>query len=92
MILLYLIFLSSLYGVFSIENKEYLNNNTNTKENIFALKECKNEYSELCFKIDIINLIEKISKTNEIKILQSLSIVKENLFNDTNSEDMVSGN
>lgn len=89
MILLCLIFLSALNITFSAEHKNSII--TNQKENKFAIKECNNEYSELCFKIDMINIVEKLSNTNKINILQSLSIVKEVLVNDTSSEDIVAG-
>lgn len=89
MIILCLIFLSALNFTFSTEHKNSIINDQ--EENKFAKKECNNEYSELCFKIDMINIVEKLSNTNEISILQSLSIVKEVIVNDTSSEDIVSG-
>lgn len=88
MIILCLIFLSALNFTFSTEHKNSINDQ---EVNKFAKKECNNEYSELCFKIDMINIVEKLSNTNEISILQSLSIVKEVIVNDTSSEDIVSG-
>lgn len=84
MIILCLVFLSALNLTFSAENKDSL-------ENKFSIKECKNEYSELCFKVDMINIVEKLSKTNEINVMKSLSIVKEGLVNDTSSEEIVAG-
>ncbi|XP_063706261.1 uncharacterized protein LOC134835319 [Culicoides brevitarsis] len=53
------------------------------------VKGCNEKYSEMCFKIDLINIVEKLCKTNQINLLQSLSIVKEVNINDTSTEEIV---
>lgn len=61
------------------------------KINKFSLKDCKINYNELCFKMDIVHFIEKLSNTNEIQIFKRLTITKEQIVNDTSSAEIVAG-
>lgn len=56
------------------------------KVNAFTgLRDCKNEYSVMCFKVDIANFVEKISKVDDMSILNGLNIVKDSTYNDSSS-------
>lgn len=61
------------------------------KINKFSLKDCKINYNELCFKMDIVHFIEKLSNTKEIHIFKRLTITKEQTENDTSSAEIVAG-
>lgn len=62
-------------------------------ENIYAssVRDCKTDYSTSCFKLDIANFVERISKVNDVKLLKGLSLVKDSDSNDTNTADIVAG-
>lgn len=52
---------------------------------VTGLRDCKNEYSVMCFKVDIANFVEKISKVDDVNLIGGLSIVKDNNYNDTSA-------
>lgn len=57
-----------------------------TKANsLMGLRDCKNEYSVMCFKVDIVNFVEKISKIDDVKLFNGLAIVKDKNFSDSSS-------
>lgn len=64
-----------------------------TSENVYSssLRDCKNDYSTSCFKLDIANFVEKIAKVNDFKLLKGISLVKDEDSNDTSTADIVAG-
>lgn len=53
---------------------------------------CSTNYNSMCLKLDIISLIENISKSNEeYNIYSGISVVKEDRSNQTNNMEIISG-
>lgn len=53
---------------------------------------CSTNYNSMCLKLDIISLIENISKSNEeYNIYSGISVIKEDKTNKTNNMEIISG-
>jgi len=50
---------------------------------VMALRDCKKEYSVMCFKVDIASYVDKFSKIDDINLFGGLSVVKDENANDT---------
>lgn len=56
-----------------------------------SVRDCKNDYSTSCFKLDIANFVERFAKVNDVKLLKGISLVKDEDSNDTSTADIVAG-
>jgi hypothetical protein len=54
-------------------------------------KGCENGYSLTCLKLDMVQLVDKITDTEKIDIINGISVVKEPSVNDTKTSEIVAG-
>jgi Protein of unknown function (DUF1676) len=54
-------------------------------------KSCDNGYSLTCLKLDMVQLVDKITDTEKIDIITGVSVVKEPSENDTKTSEIVAG-
>lgn len=56
-----------------------------------SVRDCKNDYSTNCFKLDIANFVERIGKVSDVKLIKGISLIKDQDSNDTSTADIVAG-
>jgi Protein of unknown function (DUF1676) len=54
-------------------------------------KSCDNGYSLTCLKLDMVQLVDKITDTEKFDIISGVSVVKDPSENDTKTSEIVAG-